>query len=158
MYTHTLNFGLDADIEALRDVELARFEPHEADLPPIVARRCRFIIEENARVLALADALPAGDRVRLKALFAESWAGARDKYEILAPAMVAMHEAAAGSPGLIGVRQAGGGFGGCLVALVKEAQTDVFAAVTSAAYAAATDTAPAVFTVTAAAGAGLLAN
>ncbi len=145
-------------IEALRDVEMVEFAAHEAELPPVVARRCRFIIEENARVLALAQALPAGDRAQLAALFAESWAGARDKYEILAPAMVAMHDAASGSPGLIGVRQAGGGFGGCLVALVEETQTEAFAASTAAAYHAATGITPAVFSVAAAAGAGPLAE
>lgn len=143
-------------IEALRDVDLVCFAEHEAALPPVVARRCRFIIEENARVLALADALPAGDRAQLAALFVASWRGARDKYEILAPAMVAMHDAAADSPGLIGIRQAGGGFGGCLVALVEKAQAGAFAVATAAAYQAATGIRPAVFTVAAAAGAGLL--
>ncbi len=145
------------DIEALRDVTLEDFEPLENGLPIVVARRCRFIIEENARVLALAEALPAGDRAQLAALFAASWVGARDLYEILAPAMEAMHEAAQQSPGLIAIRQAGGGFGGCLVALVEEAQADAFATATAAAYAASTGITPAVFAVKAAAGAGLLA-
>ncbi len=145
-------------IEALRDVTLAQFAAHEDDLPPVVARRCRFIIEENTRVLALAEALPVGDRAQLASLFAASWAGARDKYEILSPAMVAMHDAAGSRPGLIGVRQAGGGFGGCLVALVEEAQTEAFAAATAEAYLAATGITPAIYTVAAAAGAGLLAD
>lgn len=82
------------EIEALRDVDLAQFAAHEEALPPVVARRCRFIIEENTRVLALAAALPAGDRAQLASLFAASWAGARDKYEILSPAMAAMYAAA----------------------------------------------------------------
>jgi galactokinase len=146
------------EIEALRDVTLEEFESLESSLPSVVARRCRFIIEENARVLALAEALPTGDRAQLAALFASSWVGARDLYEILAPAMEAMHAAAQASPGLIGIRQAGGGFGGCLVALVEEAQAPAFATATAAAYEVATDITPALFSVVATAGAGLLAE
>ena len=38
-------------IQALRDVSIDQFVAHEEDLPSVVARRCRFIIEENrARV------------------------------------------------------------------------------------------------------------
>lgn len=146
------------DIQALRDVPLDEFAALENALPSVVARRCRFIIEENARVLALAEALPAGNRTRLRALFAASWAGARDQYEILAPAMEAMQAAALPCPGLIGIRQAGGGFGGCLVALVEEPQAAAFAAATATAYAVATGMTPAIFSVAATAGAGLLAE
>jgi len=57
---------------------------------------------------------------------AESFAGARDLYEICSPAMVAMMVAMLAAPGVIGARQAGAGFGGCMVALVDDASTDAF--------------------------------
>ena len=37
-------------------------------LPPVVARRCRFVIEENERVLRLAERLPDGDATAICAL------------------------------------------------------------------------------------------
>lgn len=52
----------------------------------IVSRRCRFIIEENQRVLDLAAALETGDTAALQDLFAASYKGARDLFEIGAPA------------------------------------------------------------------------
>ena len=46
------------DVKALRDVSpWPNFAAQKARLPPVVARRCRFIIEENQRVLDLAAAL-----------------------------------------------------------------------------------------------------
>ena len=125
------------DIEALRDVTLAQFNLHEMDLPPIVAKRCRFIIEENQRVLDLAGALSAGDAARLQQLFEASYAGARDLYEI-------------------GARQAGAGFGGCMVALVQRPHVEAFATHVTRAYQAATEIEPKVYAVQAEPGAGPL--
>ncbi len=143
-------------ITALRDVALAQFAAHEQDLPAVVAKRCRFIIEENQRVLDLAAALRAGDAMQLGKLFAASYAGARDLYEIGAPAMEAMMQAMLSAPGVVAARQAGAGFGGCLVALIHDQQIDAFADHVTRTYAAATHITPQVYPVKAAPGAGVL--
>jgi galactokinase len=145
-----------SDIRALRDVSPELFAAHEAALPPVVARRCRFILEEEQRVLGLAEALPYGDPTVLAALLDASWRGATELYEIGAPAMTAMHHAMAGAPGLIARRQAGAGFGGCLVALVERAAVAAFGAHVRAAYERPTGIEPRVFAVEAAPGAGPL--
>ena len=88
----------DGRVTALRDVPLDLFAAHERDLSPEVARRCRFIIEENARVLAVAHALSANDRTAIAALTAASFAGARDLYAIVVPEMEAMRDAMCSSP------------------------------------------------------------
>lgn len=141
-------------IKALRDVSLEQFTDHEQDLPEVVARRCRFILEENQRVLALGEALPAGDLERIRRLWADSYAGARDLYEIGAPAMEAMMAAMLGGPGVIAARQAGAGFGGCMVALVEVGASEAFAEHVRRAYAASTGLQAEVFAVEAAPGAG----
>jgi galactokinase len=146
----------DSAIRALRDISLPFLAAHEPDLPPVVARRCRFIVEEEARVLDLARALPAGDPGHLALLLDASWRGANELYEIGAPAMTAMHEAMAGAPGLIARRQAGAGFGGCLVALVERDAVAAFGDVVAPGYAAATGIEPRIFEVEAAPGAGPL--
>ena len=143
-------------IVALRDVALAQFTAHEQDLPTVVAKRCRFIIEENQRVLDLAAALSAGDAARLGQLFAASYAGARDLYEIGAPAMEAMMQAMLGAPGVAAARQAGAGFGGCMVALVHDRQVDAFAEHVVRTYAIATNIEPQVYPVKPAPRAGAL--
>ncbi len=146
----------DPSINALRDLSISQFEEHEAAMPPVVAKRCRFIIEENHSVLDLAGALSTGDRDALKALFAASYAGARDLFEIGAPAMEAMMVAMRAAPGLIAARQAGAGFGGCMVALVDEDRIATFSDAVKQSYTAATAIEPQIYAVTASAGAGRL--
>jgi galactokinase len=148
--------GFYPGVTALRDVTLAQFEAHEAELPPEVARRCRFIIEENERVLRLAEALPAGDRAAVRALTSASYAGAQDLYQISSDAMGVMMDAMLSAPGTIGARQAGAGFGGCMVAFVETDRVSEFERHVRGAYTAATGIKPEVYPVQAAAGAGLI--
>lgn len=148
----------DSGIRALRDVTLELLEAHESTLPPLVARRCRFIVEEEQRVLDLAEALPLGDPADLGVLFDASWEGALQLFEIGAPAMTAMHQAMAGAPGLIARRQAGAGFGGCLVALVQRDVIDAFSSHVERAYAGDTGIDAHIFAVDAAPGAGALSH
>ncbi len=144
------------DITALRDVTLAQFEAHEQNLPEVVARRCRFIIEENQRVLDLAEALPDGEPRRLFELFSASYLGARDLYEIGALAMSHMMTAMLSAPGVIAARQAGAGFGGCMVALVRAEAVTSFQAYVERDYHLRTEIQPRVYPITASPGAGQL--
>ncbi len=144
------------EISSLRDVPVEVFETHKQDLPPVVAKRCQFIIEENNRVLELQDALPRGDKQKLHHLFHASYAGARDLYEISAPAMDAMLQAMLEGPGVIAARQAGAGFGGCMVALVEAQSVRHFVPDVAEAYASRTRVQPSIYSVVAAAGAGLV--
>jgi galactokinase len=76
-------------------------------------------------VLAAADALAAGDLERLGELMAASHASMRDDFEITVPAidnLVAIVKNVIGTQG--GVRMTGGGFGGCVVAVVPHALVD----------------------------------
>jgi galactokinase len=113
-------------ITSLRDVTLDMFALYRNTLPEIIAKRCQFIMEENQRVLDLVQVLPEGRPEPLHALFAASYNGARDLYEIGAPAMDAMIHAMSTAPGVIAARQAGAGFGGSMVALVKGGSLDRF--------------------------------
>ena len=94
-------------LSALREISLEQFNAREKELPPLVASRCRFIVEENDRVLQLARALTVGDEAAIRALTAASFRGACELDEIGAPAMIALMEAMLTAPGVIGARQAG---------------------------------------------------
>lgn len=143
-------------VEFLRDVSIDEFVVHETELSEIVARRCRFIIQENQRVLNLAEALPAGDEAAIKSLAAESYAGARDLYEIGSPEMAVMMEAMSSGPGVIGARQAGAGFGGCMVAFVQDELLNAFSNHVQQIYTASTGIQPKVYPIQASPGAGAL--
>jgi galactokinase len=144
------------EVTALRDITLEQFLEHEADLPPVVARRCRFVIEENERVLRLAESLPTDDQTGICALTTTSYKGAQDLYEIVSPEMAAMMDAMLSAPGVIGARQTGAGFGGCMVALVEVAEVAAFEHHVRQTYETATGIEPEVYAVHAAAGAGML--
>jgi galactokinase len=133
-------------VAALRDASLEQLAAQRRELPDdVVYQRCRFIIEENARVLELAQVLSGGDRAAIGRL-----------YEIGAPAMVSMMQAMLAAPGVIGARQAGAGFGGCMVAFVEADAVDRFASAVRSSYKAATNLQPEIYAVRAAAGAGLI--
>ncbi|WP_288444294.1 galactokinase [uncultured Pantoea sp.] len=109
--------------KALRDVTLEEFAAAEQQLDPLVAKRVRHVITENARTLEAADALSSGDLQRMGELMAASHASMRDDFEITVPPidqLVEIVKAEIGPRG--GVRMTGGGFGGCIVALMP---TDV---------------------------------
>ncbi|MDU6432783.1 MAG: galactokinase [Pantoea sp.] len=104
---------------ALRDVDIEQFKAVEHELDPQVAKRVRHVLTENARTLEAADALSRGDLKRMGELMAESHASMRDDFEITVPpidTLVEIVKAEIGERG--GVRMTGGGFGGCVVALM----------------------------------------
>ena len=141
---------------ALREVTHEQFLARAHELPTRVATRCRFIIEEHARVLDLAAALPQGNRAAIRQLCAASFHGACHLYEIASPAMHAMMAAMVAAPGVIGARQAGAGFGGCMVAFVESENVGAFAAAVGEHYLSGTGIRPEIYPVTAAAGAGMI--
>jgi galactokinase len=143
-------------VKALREIGRDEFYARERELPPEMAKRCRFIVEENDRVLKLADALVADDRAAIGRLTAASFQGACDLYEIGVSAMHAMYHAMTNAPGILGARQAGAGFGGCMVALVACEQVEGFARSVRHSYHQATGTEPVINAVGAAAGAGVM--
>ncbi len=144
------------EIKSLRDASLEQVQAHEADLDPVVYKRCHFIVEENQRVLDIADALAVGEHHKAGQLAVESFQGARDLYEIVSDEMIAMHEAIMSAPGVYGARGAGAGFGGCLVAFVESDSTEAFAGHVHKHYVESTDIKPEIYPVRAAQGAGVL--
>jgi len=103
------------------NVQRGLFAARQHELDPLVAKRARHVISENARTLAAADALAAGDLQRMGRLMAESHASMRDDFEITVPPidrLVEIVKATLGPRG--GVRMTGGGFGGCIVALMPQ--------------------------------------
>jgi len=108
-------------VKALRDIDMAVLDSRGAELDPMVLRRARHVVTENERVQAASEALAAGDLARMGELMAASHASMRDDFEITVPLidrLVEIVEAVIGDRG--GVRMTGGGFGGCVVALVPQ--------------------------------------
>jgi galactokinase len=113
-------------ITALRDISVQDFEAHGAALPEIVRKRVRHVVTENERVLQSVAALEAGELARFGELMYESHISMRDDYQITVPPIDRLIELARQTPGVIGTRMTGGGFGGSTVHLVETKAVDRF--------------------------------
>jgi len=105
-------------VAALRDLAPEDL-PRAAALGEPLARRVRHVVTENARVLAMVDALRAADAERCGALLAASHASLRDDFEVSLPPIDRLVAAALAHPAVYGARITGGGFGGAVIALAR---------------------------------------
>lgn len=106
-------------VASLRDVGVADLHA-VGQLPPPLDRRARHVVTENARVLAAVEAAEAGNARMFGHLVSASHASMRDDLEVSLPVIDRLVELAKATPGVLGARLTGGGFGGCVL-LVCEA-------------------------------------
>jgi galactokinase len=85
----------------------------------LLRRRARHVVAENARVRSFVDALGTDDLDRAGALMNESHASLRDDFEVSCPELDRLTERMCETPGVLGARLTGGGFGGCVVGLCR---------------------------------------
>ncbi len=147
---------VDPDIRSLRDVTPALLGAERGRLEPVVARRAEHIVAENGRVLAVIEALAAGDLAAVGELFAAGHASLRDLFEISSPELDALVDIAGRVPGVVAARMTGGGFGGCTVNLVRPDAVEALTAAVESEYPARTGLTPTVLRVRATEGAGYL--
>jgi len=108
------------NVASLRELDVDDLPAIEA-LPEPLSRRARHVITENRRVLDGMQALRAGDAQAFGRLMVESHRSQRDDYAVSVPEIDALVESAL-QRGALGARLTGGGFGGCIIALVSDAK------------------------------------
>jgi galactokinase len=116
------------DIKALRDVTPQQVEAARGALSDVVFRRCRHVVGENARTTEAADRLGRRDYDRFGELMLQSHASLRDDYEVSVEELDYLVEQSMKIKGVYGARMTGGGFGGCIVALVQPRAVDALVA------------------------------
>ena len=146
--------GQRPSVRALRDVTLADLDAVSDRLSERVSRRCRHVITENARVGQAAEALENRDVHRVGALMNESHDSLRRDYEVSCTELDTMVAIARALAGVHGARMTGGGFGGCVVALVDRAAAATVVREIVRKYKSATGTTPDVWPTGAGAGVG----
>ena len=112
-------------IKALRDISLSDLQQQKDRLPEVVYRRAHHVVSDSERTLLAAEALRNNDMTALSKLMAASHVSMRDDFEItVAPIdyLVELLSEYLAEQG--GVRMTGGGFGGCIVALMPHALVD----------------------------------
>lgn len=144
-------------VKALRDVSIDMFNVKAHELDEMVAKRARHVITENDRTEEAAKVLASGDMKRMAVLMAESHASMRDDFEITVKevdALVDIVKNVIGENG--GVRMTGGGFGGCIVALVPPTLVNDVKAAVEELYESATGLKESIYVCQAKNGAGLV--
>lgn len=92
----------------------------------VLLRRARHVVTENQRVLAAMEALKTANWSTLGELLFESHHSLRDDYQVSCEELDVLVELAQAQDDVFGARMTGGGFGGCVVALVnREALSSV---------------------------------
>ena len=107
--------------KSLRDITSEQLK--SAPIDPLLRQRGLHITGENERVLAGVEALRAGNPQKLGELMFLSHNSSRVNFENSTPFLDALVEIARETPGVLGSRLSGGGFGGSTVSLVSKDQT-----------------------------------
>lgn len=113
-------------IKSLRDVTMTMLEQHLHDTEPLIYRRCAYVVQENQRVIDGVAALENNDVATFGQLMYGSHEGLSRQYEVSCPELDILVSIARRQPGVLGARMMGGGFGGCTINLVEEAELDHF--------------------------------
>ena len=98
----------DADVESVRTIS-----------DDVIRRRARHVISENSRVRDFATALTSGDISLAGELMYDSHRSLSTDFEVSTSQMDTTIDDLRRTSGVIGARMTGGGFGGCVVALVE---------------------------------------
>jgi galactokinase len=113
----------DLGVASLRDVQDADMSVLDRIADPVDARRARHILTDNQRVLDVVAALEVSDFAEVGRLFTASQASMRDDFAITTDHIDLIADTAV-QAGALGARMTGGGFGGCVIALVAKEKVD----------------------------------
>ena len=112
-------------VETLREVSMEELEKIKSDITAEDYMRAKYVIEEKERVLAVCDALNAGDFETVGRKMYETHTGLSKDYEVSCEELDFLNQVAK-EMGVTGSRIMGGGFGGCTINLVKKELKDEF--------------------------------
>jgi len=115
--------NVNPEATSLRDISIEELNQVKKDMPEIIYKRCKYVIEENRRVMNASMALKEKDIEKLGGLMFETHKGLSDLYEVSCKELDLLVDLAKDKPSIIGSRLMGGGFGGCTINLIKTSET-----------------------------------
>ncbi len=107
------------DIQNLSELSPNRFKMYSEFLPDILKQRARHVVEECERVGKARQAMMQGDMALLGKLLNESHASLSKLYKVTGRELDCLAQSAQNHSACAGSRMTGGGFGGCMVSIVK---------------------------------------
>ena len=110
--------------KSYRDVTLQQVEDLQGKLDEVIFRRARHVVTEIARTIKTADAMQTNNWQAVGELMYASHLSLKDDFEVSCKELDVLVDIAKGTDGVVGARMTGGGFGGCIVALVEGNKAD----------------------------------
>ena len=108
------------EVKSLRDVTMEMLDKYVLPQDIMVYQRCKYVVEENNRLLEGCKDLEANDLVAFGKKMFETHHGLSKLYEVRCPELDFLVTQVQDNPAVVGARMMGGGFGGCTINIVKE--------------------------------------
>ena len=122
------------EAKSLRDATVEMLDKYVLHDDILIYQRCKYVVEENNRLLAACKDLEKGDLHAFGARMYETHYGLSKLYEVSCPELDFLVTQVQDNPAVLGARMMGGGFGGCTINLVKEEAIEELVETTSIAY------------------------
>jgi galactokinase len=111
-------------VQSLRDVTIDMLNEFVKEQDPLIYRRCKYVVEENERLIGACEDLKRGDLVSLGKTMYATHKGLSEDYEVSCRESDFLVDYVKNNPAVLGARMMGGGFGGCTINLVHEDAID----------------------------------
>jgi galactokinase len=108
------------DVCHLRDVSVDMIRKCKDKMDPTIYRRCKYVVEENDRVLSACTELEKGNLKAFGVYMNRTHEGLSRDYEVSCVELDYLVELVKDSPYVYGSRMMGGGFGGCTINLIEK--------------------------------------
>ena len=116
-----------SDIKELADVTVEQFEEHKDIIKnEITRKRIKHVVYECDRVRKSAEAMKNDDISLFGQYMNESHDSLQHDYEVTCPELDFIVSKGRNIDGVLGIRMTGAGFGGCTVAIIKNATVDKY--------------------------------
>jgi galactokinase len=122
------------EVKSLRDASMDMVEEILKPADEVIYRRCRYIVGENMRLLAVCDHLRSGNLEAVGKEMLATHDGLSKDYEVSCPELDFLVDFVRNDPNVLGARMVGGGFGGCTINLIKEGKVEEIRSALEAAY------------------------
>jgi galactokinase len=122
------------EVKSLRDATMEMLDKYILHDDILIYQRCKYVVEENSRLLAACEDLENGNIPAFGKKMLETHYGLSKLYEVSCPELDFLVAHVQDNPAVLGARMMGGGFGGCTINLVREDAIEELVGETSMAY------------------------
>ncbi len=113
-------------VKSLRDINIQQLKEHKSEFRPVVYNRCKYVVEENQRLLDACNELSNKNVKAFGDLMFQTHDGLKNEYEVSCVELDVLVQIARESEDVVGARMMGGGFGGCTINIIEKDGVETF--------------------------------